>query len=88
MSYTHRPDLAPTQLMLDGFKKHGNGWALYEKQFLQLMQQRGIEGTLPRELLDNSVLLCSEDSPHHCHRRLVAEYLAQHWGGIVIEHLI
>ncbi|MYJ74235.1 MAG: DUF488 domain-containing protein [Gammaproteobacteria bacterium] len=33
------------------------------------------------------MLLCSEDQPHHCHRRLVAQYLNDHWGGIEVEQL-
>lgn len=88
MAYAHRPDLAPTQPMLDEYKKHGAGWATYEDRFLELMGRRGIEEAVPRELLDNAVLLCSEDKPHHCHRRLVAEYFAQHWDSVTIEHLI
>ncbi|MEV4130306.1 DUF488 domain-containing protein [Nocardia sp. NPDC049707] len=87
MTYTHRPDLGPTQPMLDDYRKHGSSWATYENRFLQLMEQRGIEEAVPQELLDNSVLLCSEDKPHHCHRRLVAEYLARYWDGTTIEHL-
>ncbi|EPE0459056.1 DUF488 family protein [Pseudomonas aeruginosa] len=35
----------------------------------------------------NSGLLCSEDKPHHCHRRLVAEYLAGKWPNVEIVHL-
>ncbi|WP_260478205.1 DUF488 domain-containing protein [Pseudomonas aeruginosa] len=35
----------------------------------------------------NSCLLCSEDKPHHCHRRLVAEYLAGKWPNVEIVHL-
>src|SRR2546423_15622660 len=87
MAYVHRPDLAPTQPMLDDYKKQGTGWARYEDRFLELMGQRDIEHAVPRKLLDNAVLLCSEDKPHHCHRRLVAEYLAQHWDSVTIEHL-
>ncbi|MET8779542.1 DUF488 family protein [Nocardia sp. NPDC004654] len=75
MSYSHRPDLAPTQLMFDDFKKHATDGAT------------GVEDAIPQELLDNSVLLYSEDNPHQCHRRLVAEYLAQHWDCARIEHL-
>ncbi|MEV0049030.1 DUF488 domain-containing protein [Saccharopolyspora shandongensis] len=88
MSYTHRPDLAPTQPMLDDYKKQGSGWAMYEDRFLELMEQRGIVDAGPQDQFDNAVLLCSEDKPHHCHRRLVAEYLAQHWDGVTIEHLV
>lgn len=88
MAYVHRSDLAPTQPMLDAYRKGGGTWAEYEHQFLQLMKRRRIEETASRELLDNSVLLCSEDKPDYCHRRLVAEYLARHWEGVDIKHLV
>lgn len=88
MAYVHRPDLAPTQPMLDDYRKHGTSWATYENRFLELIADRGIEDAIPRELLDSAVLLCSEDKPHHCHRRLVTDYLAQHWDSVTIEHLV
>jgi uncharacterized protein (DUF488 family) len=88
MAYSHRLDLAPTQSLLDDYKKHGADWTAYERGFLELMQQRRVEETVPRESLDNAVLLCSEDKPHHCHRRLAGEYLARRWGGVTIEHLV
>jgi uncharacterized protein (DUF488 family) len=88
VAYVHRPDLAPTRSMLDDYRKHGIGWAAYESRFLELMRERRIEDTVPRELLDNAVLLCSEPEPSRCHRRVVAEYLAQHWDGVRIEHLV
>ncbi|TLQ45135.1 DUF488 domain-containing protein [Streptomyces marianii] len=88
MGYTHRPDLAPTQAILDDYKKQGTGWETYENRFLKLMEQRTIEDTVPQGLIDNAVLLCSEDKPHHCHRRLVAEYLADRWGSVTVEHLV
>ena len=87
VDYTHRLDLAPTQPMLDDYKKHGAGWTAYEDRFLELLEHRRIEDTVPQELLDNAVLLCSEDKARHCHRRLVAEYLAQRWDDVTIEHL-
>jgi hypothetical protein len=51
------------------------------------MKERRIEQELKPELLDGSCLLCSEDKPHQCHRRIVAEYLKEHWGAVQIEHL-
>ncbi|GGL57844.1 DUF488 domain-containing protein [Planomonospora parontospora] len=87
VGYSHRLDLAPTQTMLDDYKKHGVSWAVYEDRFLELMKNRRIEEIVPQELLGDAVLLCSEDKAHHCHRRLVAEYLAQHWSNVTIEHL-
>src|SRR5580658_8570643 len=79
IGYVHLPELAPTAEILDPYKKAKNGdWALYERQFLDLMRERHIERTMSREILDGSCLLCSEEKPHHCHRRLVAEYLKEH----------
>lgn len=85
--YVHVPDLAPTQDMLDEYKKNKGDWNVYQEKFLVLMRQRRIEEKLPREMFDEGCLLCSEDKPHHCHRRLVAEYLKSHWSDLEIRHL-
>lgn len=87
IDYVHRTELAPTQEMLDGYKKDGGAWAEYEKRFVDLIASRHIEDRLPRDLADGACLLCSEDKPHHCHRRLVAEYLKSKWGDVEIVHL-
>ncbi len=87
MDYVHLPALAPTQEMLDQYKKQHGEWSAYERQFLDLMRQRRIEETVPKEAVAEGCLLCSEDKPHHCHRRLVAEYLKQHWGDVDVAHL-
>ena len=87
IDYVHLPALAPTRELLDAFKKHGGDWATYETEFLDLMTRRRVEETVSPALLDGACLLCSEDKPDHCHRRLVAEYLDRHWGGVDIRHL-
>lgn len=87
IDYVHEPLLAPTKDMLDDYKKHGTRWPVYEERFLDLMRERQIEQTIAPELVDNSVLLCSEEGPHRCHRRLVAEYLRDCWGDVQIHHL-
>lgn len=87
IEYVHAPLLAPTQTMLDEYKKNGGDWSTYEMRFLDLMQQRKIETEVPRDLISDGCLLCSEDKPHHCHRRVVAEYFKRHWGEVDISHL-
>ncbi|MGO9197464.1 MAG: DUF488 family protein [Acidimicrobiales bacterium] len=88
IEYDHELLLAPTQPMLDDYKKHRIPWSEYERAFLGLMAERRIEERLSRSLFDGrAVLLCSERTPERCHRRLVAEYLQGHWGNISIEHL-
>lgn len=88
IDYVHMPQLAPTQAMLDDFKKNKSGWSLYESRFLELMGERAIESTVPHDLLDGGCLLCSEETPEQCHRRLVAEYLNRHWGNLSLTHIV
>jgi uncharacterized protein (DUF488 family) len=87
IDYVHLPALAPTQAMLDAYKKNGGDWETYEKQFLALMAERRIETSIDKDLVAGACLLCSEATPHHCHRRLVAEYLRGKWGDVDIQHL-
>lgn len=88
MDYVHLPELAPTQEMLDAYKKNGGDWDEYERQFLALIEERKIAETTPKEIIDGACLLCSEETPEHCHRRLVAKYLASHWPDVSVRHLI
>lgn len=87
IDYVHLPELAPTKEILDAYKKNGGDWSTYEGQFLSLMSARRIEENLDKSLIANSCLLCSESTPEHCHRRLVAEYLRKKWGDVEIQHL-
>jgi uncharacterized protein (DUF488 family) len=88
IKYRHLPILAPTDDILTAFKKEKGDWNLYESRFLRLMAEREIENKLKPEMLDQACLLCSEDTPHHCHRRLVCEYLNGKWGNVLrVNHL-
>ncbi len=87
IEYIHRLDLAPTKDILDKYKKQKGDWQIYEKQFLNLMEQRRIETKITPKILENACLLCSEPTAHHCHRRLVAEYLQEKLGNLKINHL-
>ncbi len=88
IEYVHLPILAPTKDILDEYKKHNGDWSVYEREFLQLMKDRQIQNVIDPETIHGSCLLCSEHTPHHCHRRLVAEYLNKSWGNIEISHLM
>ncbi len=88
MEYVHLPLLAPTQDILDAFKKHKGDWTIYEDRFLILMKMRHIEQNVSRDLLSDSCLLCSEETPEYCHRRLVVEYLQEQWGDLEVRHIV
>jgi len=88
IQYVHQPLLAPTDSMLKAYKKEKGDWRAYEERFSDLMSERQIENRFKPEMFDGACLLCSEATPHHCHRRLVCEYLNEKWGGALeVRHL-
>jgi uncharacterized protein (DUF488 family) len=87
IEYVESPLLAPTKLILDSYKKSKGKWDDYERAFLRLMEERRIEEKIDPSLIESGCLLCSEDKPHQCHRRLVAEYLQKRWGNLDIKHI-
>jgi uncharacterized protein (DUF488 family) len=87
IDYVHLPELAPTKEIMDNFKKKKGKWSVYEKDFRGLLKDRRPEKTLTKDLFESACLLCSEDRPDNCHRRLVAEHLADKWGDVEIVHL-
>jgi uncharacterized protein (DUF488 family) len=88
MEYLHVPELAPTKSILDTYKKHNGDWSVYEREFMELMDKRKVQDTVPKSAIAGGCLLCSEHSPEFCHRRLVIEYLMRHWGPIRMQHLM
>ncbi len=87
-SYEHDPRLAPTQELLDEYRKRRGSWEAYEHAFMNLMSERRIESMLsPSDFEVPTALLCSEATADRCHRRLVCEYLAEHWADVRAVHL-
>jgi uncharacterized protein (DUF488 family) len=87
-AYEHEPLLAPRQEMLDAYKKRKGSWENYTDSYFALIRSRNIEDVLSKDSFEKkTVLLCSEATAEHCHRRLALEYLQRAWGGITIVHL-
>ncbi len=85
-TYSHETLLAPTQQMLDAYKKSKGSWEEYAERFRELLAERKVEERISPDLFAvPTVLLCSETTPEHCHRRLVAEYLRERWGDRAVE---
>lgn len=86
--YVHESRLAPTQQLLEDYRKKRVSWDGYVRIFNGLLEERQIATTLDRSLFERpAVLLCSEPTAEHCHRRLVAEYLQRHWDDVTVVHL-
>jgi len=88
IEYVHVPEWAPTKDILNAYKKNEMSWEIYEDKFLNLMAKRNIEKDVSPDLIENGCLLCSEHKPHHCHRRLVVEYLNKTTDlDLIVKHL-
>ena len=85
--YAEVPGLAPEAEMLKQYRARQLGWDEYASAYLRLLKERGVESTVDQGAFEGGVLLCSEATPEHCHRRLAAEYLQGCWGGVTIRHL-
>ena len=88
IAYEHRPDLAPTDHILDAYHRDRD-WSAYEAAFTPLLVQRQAED-VGSEIIARyraPCLLCSESKPDQCHRRLVAEYWAARLSGLAVVHL-
>jgi uncharacterized protein (DUF488 family) len=86
--YVHIPDLAPTKEILQDYRDDSD-WSRYVVRFEALMDERRVPERLDESEFRNQVscLLCSEPTAEKCHRRLVAERLAEHWSNVEIIHL-
>lgn len=92
IGYSHEPQLAPTPELLKAYRD-SKDWPAYEAAFLALLASRGIPQSLDtRAWPERIALLCSEPGPEKCHRRLVADVLAEHWlaegRSVEIRHLV
>ncbi|MGI6209061.1 MAG: DUF488 family protein [Anaerolineae bacterium] len=88
IAYEHHPELAPTDEILDGYRRKQD-WDAYLAAFLPLLEERHM-AEVGREILgryDTVCLLCAEPGPERCHRRLVAEHWAERLPGVVVRHL-
>jgi uncharacterized protein (DUF488 family) len=86
--YVHEPLLAPSPDLFAFRRKQKGAWKEYADRFRRLLAEREVEHRLSHVLIaEPAVLLCTEPTAAECHRRLVAEYLQQHWGGLQVVHL-
>ncbi|MCF2643500.1 DUF488 domain-containing protein [Roseburia hominis] len=85
-NYDHNIAYAPTKEILQQYKKNNISWEEYEKRYNNLIKSREIESSFKSKYSQYTrvLLLCSEATPEHCHRRLLAEYLQKELGCSII----
>ncbi|RQT24082.1 DUF488 domain-containing protein [Burkholderia contaminans] len=86
--YLELRDLTPEKSMLKRYQTKEMPWDDYANAYVELLAKRRVESNLDATVFDHGCLLCSEDTPHFCHRRLAVEYLNSRWSNrLDITHL-
>lgn len=87
IQYQYIPALAPTEELMKAFKNKEIGWEKYVEIYSGLLLENDPIGLVKMREGEKICLLCSEDVPKYCHRRLLAEYLVKHIEGAAVQHL-
>lgn len=96
IAYEHVPDFGPSEELLKEYqnrlgkkKKDDVVWAYYVERFQDEVLSESIVDRFRQATnnLNTVCLLCSEETADRCHRRLLAEYFAEHIPELNVEHL-
>ena len=87
MDYVYMEDFAPTKALLSDYQNKRIDWDEYQKTYHNLLKERDIAEKHHVEDFDGSCFLCSEDTPDHCHRRLLVEFFKAKNKNVEIVHL-
>ena len=88
IDYMHMLELAPEKEVLKDYQNGRISWSKYEKAYVSLLSERNVAEGAILDIREGDCLLCSEETPEKCHRRLASEFLAQHQSGIEIVHIL
>lgn len=89
IAYEHHPELSPSEEVLRAYRKGEVDWKAFFAEVARLLAERRAETTGAQVMARYKApcLLCAERSADHCHRRVVAEYWADHVPDLQIVHL-
>ena len=83
IDYIYEPLFAPTPELLSAYRKKEVNWDQYEVIYNKLISDRRVEKIMEKYPIDKTCILCSEATPEHCHRRLLAEYFKRNIPEII-----
>ena len=90
IDYVHDKNLAPSPEILTAYRNKQIDWAGYVDAFNKLMKSRNIINYVTEHYgsFADCCLMCSEEKPDFCHRRILAELLSEQVEELEIIHLI
>lgn len=88
--YVYEPAFAPTKELLKVWRDGSITWDGYVDEFSRIMDERKVSSLFAQSFAqyERPLLLCSEPTPEHCHRRLLAERFVRDLGEWLIEEVV
>lgn len=87
IDYLAVPTLAPSKALLADYRAGSLDWDGYTRRYLAELESDHVAQAIAALGFDRACLLCAEDSPAQCHRRLAAEWLMQRHPSLTVTHL-
>lgn len=87
IDYVALPALAPAKALLADYRDGRLCWDAYAVRYTGQLEAGAAAQAIEHLTLDHACLLCAEDDPCHCHRRLAAEWIAAHAPDLTVTHL-
>lgn len=88
IKYQINSDLAPTKALLASYRNQEIDWESYSDEYISLIRSRNVIESLGAQYFSDSVLMCSENTPDYCHRRLLTDLLIGQFDELIVSHLI
>jgi len=88
LDYQINSDLAPTKALLASYRKQEIDWEAYSDEYISQIRARNVIQSLGVTYFSDSVLMCSENAPDYCHRRLLTDLLIDQFSELKVTHLI
>jgi len=83
-------DFAPPSKLIGAYYRNEISWEEFEKAYLDFLQSEEMKSKLAafaqRCINETITLMCIEDKPDKCHRRLLAEELQKYQPDLIIVH--
>ena len=83
------PNLAPPAKLLGDYYKRGLPFEQFKEQYLSYINQHNIQievRYIAKKSVDSIItLLCIEESPEHCHRKILAEECKKYRPNLILD---
>jgi len=90
IGYRHDVRFAPDEGLFEKRKANELNMDQFASRFQEILDRRNIKGVLLEEYadtIDGLCLLCSEEDHRECHRSVVADFVAEVFGGTEVVNL-